>query len=107
MSMLMAFIGMVAPRSSTKSKEPVPMAGSRQAAQNSRILGSSSAILRGVKHLGQQPAVNVVDRRVVEDQTPAGTGMLALISSRIAPLAELNALQSTNARLTSSNRLSA
>src|SRR5208283_4137405 len=37
-----------APRSATKSKPLAPISGSKLRAQNSRILGSSSLILRGV-----------------------------------------------------------
>ena len=53
-----------------KSNPPVPTRGSRLRAQNSRTLGSMAAILRGVKTRDRRPAVEVVVRRVLEDDRP-------------------------------------
>ena len=88
-SALITCIGITAPRSVTKSNLPLPTSGSRACAQYSRILGSSALTLRGVNiranslrwmsWIGGSSKITV----------PGGISMLALISSMIAPRAEL------------------
>ena len=63
----MTRMGICAPKSAMTSKPPDPTRGSRAWAQNSRIFGSSSATRRGVNAREQQPSVDGVRRRVLED----------------------------------------
>ncbi len=53
-----------------KSKPPEPTSGSSVWAQNSRTLGSMAFIFRGVNTRRQQAPVEVVVRRVLEDDRP-------------------------------------
>ena len=71
-SMPMVRIGIWAPRSAMKSKPPLPTSGSRVRAQNSRILGSRAFILRGVNTRDSRLPVDVVVRRVLEDDGARG-----------------------------------
>ncbi len=97
----MTFIGIWAPRSATKSMRPVPTSGSSDWAQNSRICGSSAAILRGVnirasslRWMSWIGGSSMMSR-------PGGMSRLALISSRMMPRAELNVPWSTRPLSTS------
>ncbi|CNH58478.1 Uncharacterised protein [Mycobacterium tuberculosis] len=82
-------IGICAPRSATKSKPPAPISGSKLREQNSRILGSSALTLRGVNirdnNLRWMSWIGGSSKMTV----PGGMSILALMISRIAPLAEL------------------
>ena len=106
-SALMTFIGICAPRSVTKSKRPVPTIGSSAWTQNSRIIGSSALILRGVNMRESSLRCTSWIGGSSKISMPDGMSRLALINSRIAPLAELNVPLSTSALLTSANRLTA
>lgn len=104
---LITRIGMIAPKSLMKSIFPVPNRGSSDCAQNSRILGSSALILRGVNIRASSLRCTVWIGGSSKIRAPEGMSMLALISSMIAPRAELNVSWSTRPLLTSANRLNA
>ena len=76
-------------------------------AQNSRIFGSSALILRGVNIRASSLRWMSWIGGSSKISAPGGISMLALISSMIAPRAELNVSWSTSALLTSANRLNA
>ena len=82
-------IGICAPRSATKSNRSAPTSGSRQRAQNSRIFGSSAFIFLGVNTLPSTLRWTVWTGGSSKMNTPGGTAMLALISSRMAPRPEM------------------
>ena len=86
----MTFIGMIAPRSVTKSNRFEPTSGSSDCAQNSRIIGSSAAILRGVNMRDSSLRCTSWIGGSSKISRPDGISRLALISSRITPRAELN-----------------
>ena len=60
-------IGICAPRSATKSNRPVPTSGSRLLRAELADLGLQRVDLARGEHPGQQLAVDVVDRRILEN----------------------------------------
>lgn len=98
---------MMAPKSVMKSILPLPTRGSSAWAQYSRILGSSAAILRGVNIRANSLRCVVWIGGSSKIKAPEGISILALMSSMMAPRAELNVSWSISALLTSANRLSA
>ena len=107
----MVRIGTGAPMSRTKSNPPAPTSGSRLRAQNSRTLGSSCFIRRGVKarpsRLRWRSWVGGSSKMI----EPAGSSIplltISLMISRTEPLLEMYVSQSTEQRRTSSKRLRA
>ena len=90
-----------------KSNPPASTSGSRLRAQNSRTFGSSAATLRGVNTRDSNPRwMSWVggSSKMIE---PYGISIPLLMISRTVPLLEMYVRQSTDARSTSSNRLSA
>ena len=94
-------IGICAPRSATKSNRPVPTSGSRLAAQNSRIFGSSAFIFFGVNTRDSSPRCRVWIGGSSKMMTPGGISMFGRISSRIAPRPEMYVSRSARPRSTS------
>ncbi len=88
-SMPIVHIGTSAPMSATKSNRFLPIRGSRQRAQNSRILGSSAVTLRGVNTPDSSLRWVVWTGGSSKMSTPGGNSMLALIISMIPPRPEM------------------
>ncbi len=85
----MTRIGICAPRSSTKSNLPPPTSGSRLAAQNARISGSSAFIFFGVNTRDSNPRCIVWIGGSSKMITPGGISIPARITSMIAPRPEM------------------
>ena len=100
-------IGIWAPRSAMKSKPPVPIIGSSDRAQNSRILGSMAFILRGVNTRERRLRCMLWPGGSSKMIEPGGISMPLLMISSSVPLAELYVFHSMSPRSTSSKRLSA
>jgi hypothetical protein len=94
-------IGIWAPRSATKSNCPEPTSGSRLAAQNSRIFGSSAFIFFGVNTRDSKPRCSVWIGGSSKMMTPDGISMFALMTSMIAPRPEMYVSRSASPRSTS------
>ena len=88
-SELITFIGICAPKSVMKSNRSVPTSGSRLCVQNSRILGSSALILRGVNIRARSLRWTSWMGGSSKITVPGRISILALINSTIAPRAEL------------------
>ena len=87
--MPITFIGILAPRSATKSSRSVPTRGSSTRAQYSRIWGSRANIFFGVKTRERMPRWAVCSGGSSKMKTPEGSSIGVLMSSRMSLLAEL------------------
>ena len=86
-SMPMVRMGIWAPRSAMKSKRPAPTRGSRLRAQNSRTLGSSALMLRGVKTRDSRRRCRWWAGGSSKMMEPGGISMPLLMSSSSGALA--------------------
>ncbi len=90
-----------------KSKPPLPTSGSSVRAQNSRTFGSIAPTRRGVNTRESSPRWRSWAGGSSMMNTPGGISIPLRMTSSTLPFAELYVFQSTDARWTSSKRLSA
>ena len=106
-SIPMTDMGMRAPRSATKSRRSDPTSGSSTSAQSARIRGSSAFIFFGVNTRESRLRWAVWSGGSSKMNTPDGSSIFALISSRMLLSAELKVMGSLRAASQSSKRVTA